>query len=110
MKLVGSAKSKINKDKHGENVPHLQITEVVLIHCNSFSNDYQQDSRVLYPFVPNKSFGQLLDISLENFIFSKTFNSEFSYNWIMVYWSKFWTSRDRRQNKHYLSYCLNCKI
>ena len=58
-------------------MPHLGITEVVLIHCNIVDNDYQQDSRVLYIFVSNKSFGQLLDISLKNFIFLKTFNSEF---------------------------------
>ena len=69
MKLLGSTKSKINKDKNDENVPHIEITEVVLIHCNIVNNDYQQDSRVLYTFVPNKSFGQLLDISLKNFMF-----------------------------------------
>ena len=79
MKLLGSTKSKITKDKNGENVPYLEITEVVLIHCNVFNNSYQQKSRVLYTFVPNKSFGQLLDISLENFIFLKTFNSEILY-------------------------------
>ena len=62
MKLLGSTKNKITKDKNGENVPHLEITEVVLAHCNIVKNDYQQDSRVLYKFVPNKSFGQLLDI------------------------------------------------
>ena len=55
-------------------MPHLGITEVVLIHCNIVDNDYQQDSRVLYIFVSNKSFGQLLDISLKNFIFLKTQN------------------------------------
>ena len=58
---------------------HLEITEVVLIHCNIVNNDYQQDSKVLYTFVPNKSFGQLLDMSPKNFTFLKTFNSEFSY-------------------------------
>ena len=79
MKLLGSTKSKITKDENGDNVPHLEITEVVLIHCNIVNNDYQQDSRVLYTFVPNKSFGQLLDISPKNFIFLKTFDSEFSY-------------------------------
>ena len=63
MKLLLSTKSKINKDESGENVPHLEITEVVLTHCNIVNNNYQQDSRVLYTFVPNKSFGQLLDIS-----------------------------------------------
>ena len=73
MKLLGSSKSKITKDKNGENVPHLEITEVLLVHCNIFNNEYQQDSRVLYTFVPDKSFGQLLDISPKNFIFLKTF-------------------------------------
>ena len=62
MKLLGSTKSKINKDENGKNVPHLKITEVVLIHRNIVKNNYQQDSRVLYTFVSNKSFGQLLDI------------------------------------------------
>ena len=69
MKLLGSTKSKINKDKNGENVPHLEITEVILVNYNIVKNDYQQDSRVLYRFVPNKSFGQLLDIPPKNFIF-----------------------------------------
>ena len=79
MKLLGSTKNKITENENGENVPHFEITEAVLIHCNIVNNDYQQDSRVLYTFVPNKSFGQLLNISLKNFIFLKTFNSEFSY-------------------------------
>ena len=60
-------------------MPDLEVTEVVLIHYNFVNNDYQQDSRVLYIFVPNKSYGQLSDISLKNFIFLKTFDSEFSY-------------------------------
>ena len=77
MKLLGSTKNKITKDKNGENVPHLEITEVVLVHCNMVNNDYQQDSRVLYTFVANKSFGSLLDISPSNQIFLKTFNSEY---------------------------------
>ena len=79
MKLLGSTKSKITKDEKGENVPHLEITEVVLIHCNISNNDYKQDSQVLYAFVPNKSFGQLLDISPKIFMFLKNFNSEFWY-------------------------------
>ena len=77
MKLLGSTKNEITKDKNGENFPHLEITEVVLVHCNMVKNDYQQDSRVLYTFVPNKSFGSLLDISPSNHIFLKTFNSEY---------------------------------
>ena len=79
MKLLGSTKSKITKDKNRENVSHLEITEVLLVHCNITNNDYQQDWRVFYIFVSNKSFGQLLDISPKNFIFLKTFDSEFSY-------------------------------
>ena len=73
MKLLGSTENKITKDKNGENIPSLESTEVVLVHSNIVSNDYQQDSRVLYTFVPNKPFGSLLEISLTNFIFLKTF-------------------------------------
>ena len=64
---------------------HLEITEVVLVHCDIVSNDYQQDSRVLYTFVPNKSFGSLLKISPTNHIFLKTLNSE--YNEIKVWFT-----------------------
>ena len=55
IKLLGSTKRKITKDENGENVPHSEITKVVLIHCNNANNDYQQTSKVLYIFVPNKS-------------------------------------------------------
>ena len=67
MKMLGSTVSKINKDKNGENVPH----------CNLVNNDCQQNSRILYTFVPNKPFGSLLEISLPNHVFLKTPNSEF---------------------------------
>ena len=60
-------------------MPYLKITEVVLIHCDVVNNSYQPNSRFFYTFIPNKSFGQLADISHENFIFLKTFDSEFSY-------------------------------
>ena len=56
---------------------HLEITEVVLVHCDIVNNDYQQDSRVLYTFVPNKPLGSLLEMFLTNHIFLKTFNSEY---------------------------------
>ena len=59
MKLLGSTESKITKDKNSENVPHLEIVELVLVHCNLVNNDYQQDSRILFTFVPNKTFGSL---------------------------------------------------
>ena len=68
MKLLGSTKNKINRDKNSENVPHLEITEVVLVHCIIVNNDYQQDSRVLNTFVPNKPFNGLLEISPTNHI------------------------------------------
>ena len=77
MKLLGSTKNKMTKDKNSENVPHLEITEVVLVHCNIAYNNYQQDSRVLYTFIPNKPFDSLLEISPTNHIFLKTFNSEY---------------------------------
>ena len=60
-------------------MPHLEITEIVLVHFNLGNNNYQQDSKVLYTFVPNKSFRRLSDISPKQFIFLNTFNSEFSY-------------------------------
>ena len=75
--LTKETENKITKDKNGKNVPHLEINEVVLVHCNMVNNDYQHDSRVLYTFVPNKSFGSLLDISPSNHIFLKTLNSEY---------------------------------
>ena len=77
MKLLGNTKNKRTKDKNGENVPHLEITELVLVHCNIVNNNYQQDSRVLYTFVPNKPFGSLLEISPTNYIFLKAFNLEY---------------------------------
>ena len=77
MKLLGSTENKIAKDKNGENVPHLEVAELVLVHCNLVNNNYQQDSIILYSFVANKTFGSLLEISPINHVFLKTFNSEF---------------------------------
>ena len=74
IKLLGSTENKITKDKKGENVPNLEAVELVLVHCNLVNNDYQQDSRMLYTFVPNKTFGSLLEISPTNQVFLKTFN------------------------------------
>ena len=79
MKLLGSTEKKTTKDKNSEIVNHLDITEVVLVHCNIFNNDYQQDCRVLYTFVLNKSFDQLVGISPNVLICLKIFNSELSY-------------------------------
>ena len=64
MTLLGSTKSKITEDKNGENVPQL-----VLIHCNIVNNNYQQNCRILYTFVPNKPFASLLEISPLNHVF-----------------------------------------
>ena len=66
MKLLGSTESKITQDMNGENVPHLEITELVLVRCNLVKNDYQQNSRMLYTFVPSKPFGSLSEISRRN--------------------------------------------
>ena len=77
MELLRNTETKKTKDENGENVPHLEIVELVLVHFNLVNNDYQQDSRILYTFVPNKPFGSLLEISSRNHIFLKTFSSEF---------------------------------
>ena len=58
-------------------MPHLEVVELILVHCNLVNNDYQQDSRILYTFVTNKRFGSLLEITSTNHVFLKTFNSEF---------------------------------
>ena len=77
MKLLGSTKNKITKDKNDENVPHLEITKVVLVHGNIANNNYLQDSRVLYMFISTKSFGSLLKSFPTKYILLKTFNSEY---------------------------------
>ena len=107
-KLLGSTKSKINKFKNVENVRHLGITEVVLIHCNIVNNDYQQDSRVLYAFVPNKPLGQLLDISPKIFIFLKTFRSEFSY--IEVWFTDQYSKPLEIENKINITLVINQSV
>ena len=84
MKWLQSTKSKITEDKICKNVPYLEITGVVLVHCNIVNNYYEQDSRVLYTFVPNKLFAQFLYISPKKFIFLKAFDSEFSYLSLLI--------------------------
>ena len=108
MKLLGSIKSKISKDENGENVLLSEITEVVLVHCNIAKNNYYQNSIVLYTFVPNKSFGQLLDILPKKIIFSKTFDSKFSYIevWFTDQNSKQLEKEDKRHFNYYLKYNL----
>ena len=63
MKLLGSTKKDVDKDKDGEDVPKLESVEVVLVHCNLVNNSYQQASKVLFTFVPSKQFSQLITIS-----------------------------------------------
>ena len=111
MKLLGSTENKITKDKNGENVSNLEITEVVLVNCNIVDNDYQKDLRVLYTFIPNKPFGILLEVSPTNNIYLKTFHSE--YNEIKVWFtdknSKPFEMEDRIYLKGYgfLSFAKN---
>ena len=78
MKLLGSTKKDVDKDKNGENVPKLESAEVVLVHCNLVKNDYQHTSKVLFTFVPNKEFGQLINISPHSLTMMNTVNTEFS--------------------------------
>ena len=78
MKLLGSAKKNVDKNKNGENVPTIKSVEVVLIHCNLVKNDYQHTSKVLFTFVPNKEFGQLKNIYPHAFTMMNTVNNEFS--------------------------------
>ena len=89
----------LTKDKNGENVWHLEITEVVLVHCNIVNNDYQQGSTVLYRFVANTPFGSLLEISSANHIFLKVFNSELQTIEVWFIDQNSHPIRNRRQNK-----------
>ena len=67
--LLGSTESKITKDKNSENMPHLEVVELVLVHCNLVNNDYKHGSIILCALVPNKPFGSLLEISLQTISF-----------------------------------------
>ena len=78
IKLLGSTKYTIDADKNSENVQRLENVEVVLVHCNLVNNSYQQHSRVLFTFVPNKKYVQLISISPHSLIFLKTMNTDFS--------------------------------
>ena len=77
MKLLGSTKKDVDKDKNGENVPKLESVEVVLVHCNLVKTDYQHTSKALFTFVPNKQFGQLINISPHSLTMMNTVNTEF---------------------------------
>ena len=79
MKLLGSKKKNVDKDKDGEILPKLEYVKVVLVHCKLVTNDYQHPSKVLFSFVPNKQFGQLINISPPSLTMMNTVNTEFSY-------------------------------
>ena len=77
MKLFGSTKKLIDKRKYGEKVPSLEVVEVVLVQCNLADNQYQQNSKVLYSFTPNKFYAYLINVEPSNLVFSKTYNTRF---------------------------------
>ena len=79
MKLLGSTKKDVDKDKDGESVTKLEFVEVVLVHCNLVKSNYQHLSKVLFSFVPNKQFGQLVNISSHSLTMMNTVNTEFSF-------------------------------
>ena len=78
MTLLGSTKKDVDKNKDGLVVPKLESVEVVLVHCNLVKNDYQHTSNVLFSFVPNKQFGQLINISPHSLTMMNTINTQFS--------------------------------
>ena len=79
IRLLGSAKKDVHKDKSGEILPKLESVEFVLVHCNLVNNSYQQTSKVLFTFVPNNQFGQSVTISPHSLTMLKTTNSEFPF-------------------------------
>ena len=79
MRLLGSTKKDVNANKNSEHVPKLQSLEVVLMHCNLVKNDYQHSSKLLFSFIPNKQFGQFINISPPSLTMMNTVNTEFSH-------------------------------
>ena len=79
MKLLGSITNSIDRDKDGGLVPKLESVDLVLVHRNLGNNSYQQASKVLFTFVPNKKYGQLITVSPHSLIMLKTVNTEFSF-------------------------------
>ena len=86
MKLLGSTKKDVDQNKDGEDVPKLESVVVVSVNCNLVNNNYQQASKVLFTFVPNKQFGQLINISLHSLTILGTTNTEFSFIevWLLI--------------------------
>ena len=77
MKLFGSTKKLIYKTKNGENLPSLEVVEVVLVQCNLVDNQYQKKSEVLYTYTPNKSYAYLINVEPSNLVYLKAHNTEF---------------------------------
>ena len=79
IRLLGSAKKDVHKDKSGEIGPKLISVELVLVHCNLVNNSYQQASKVLFTFVPNNQFGQSITIYPHSLTMLTTTNSVFPF-------------------------------
>ena len=78
MKLLESTEKDVDQDKDGEDLTKLESVEVVLVHCNLVNNNYQQASKVLFTLVPNKQFGELINIAPHSLIMLSTTNTKFS--------------------------------
>ena len=102
MKLLGSTTNSINKDKNSELVPKLESIDLVLVHCNLVNNSCQQASKVLFTFIPNKKYGQLITVSPHSLIMLKTVNTEFS---IIEIW---FTDQDHRPLE--IEYSVNISL
>ena len=79
MKLLGSTKKDVDQDEDGDDVPKLESVEIILVHCNLVNNSYQQTSKIIFTFVPNKQFGQLINIAPYSLTMLGTTNTEFSF-------------------------------
>ena len=79
IRLLSSTKEDVDADNNSENVPKLESVEIVFVHCNLVHNDYQHLSKVLFNFIPNKQFGQLINISPNTLTMMNTVNTEFSF-------------------------------
>ena len=108
MKLLGSPKSKIRQDENDENVFYLEITEVILVHCNIFNNSYQHDSRVLYAFITNKLVNyQIFHPKLLSFKKLLIKNFHISKYGLLI---KTLNYQRQKTKKYHFSYQLKCKI
>ena len=102
MRLLGSSSDTIDGDKNSELVPKLESVDLILVHCNVVNNNYRQASKLLFTFVPNKKYGQLITVSPETLIMLKTVNTEFSF---IAIW---FTDQDNRPLK--IEYSVNISL